>query len=177
MTAQPEGRRPTILHGPYGDEWAWSLDMGPLGMGWHHAETEEKALEAARAQIQKWSRDPAEAIVDRVDVPVQPPRRGGMHDTDGQYTEHKNGEATGTSIDFGGAVPVQGDGEVDGYEAYYRARGSGWSLTVTLSENETWTYAENDYAWPDGGWIHHEVSEENIERAIAAFRARLGETP
>jgi hypothetical protein len=172
---------PKILHGPYGEGWAWNVDLGPgcFVRGWHAAKSETEAMEKAREEIGKWNRDPAEAIVDRVEPPLKPPKMGTTDDdegygTDGQYAEtNMAGEPSGTQISFSGACPVQGTGDVDGYEAYYRARGNGWSLDITLSENECWTYGEADYAWPDGGWIHRDQSIENIERAVTAFRARM----
>lgn len=173
---------PKILHGPYGDGWAWQVDLGPGAFcrGWYAAENEAAALEKAREEIGRWKRDPAEAVVDRVEPPLKSPKLGTGdedergHGTDGEYVEANiAGEPNGTRIAFSGACPVQGDGEVDGYEAYYRARGNGWSLDISLSENECWTYGEADYAWPDGGWIHRDESMENIERAVTAFRKRM----
>lgn len=83
----------------------------------------------------------------------------------------------GIDIQFGGACPVQGDGTVDGRTVYYRSRGSGWQFSVA-PEGSTdalsdmcWEYAEDPYHWPDGGWVHADVSRECIRRAVAKWRA------
>lgn len=83
----------------------------------------------------------------------------------------------GIEIEFGGACPVQGDGTVDGRTVYYRSRGSGWEFSVApigstdaLGAN-CWEYGETPYHWPDGGWVHADVSRECIRRAVAKWRA------
>jgi len=168
---------PKIQHGPYGDdgEWAFKYDLGP-GIhltGWHVAKTEAEALEKARAEVAKWGRDGAAAVVERVEVPLRAPRRGGMDETQGHYHELLD-DGREVDIPFGGACPVQGEGDVGGLEAYYRARGAHWSLTITLSEQESWTYGRPCGAWPDAGWLHRDESIANIAEAVRAFRLRVG---
>lgn len=80
----------------------------------------------------------------------------------------------GFEVSFGGACPVQGDGVVDGFVCYYRARGRSWSLDVACEPE--WSVARTCYVWPDGGWLRAEISRRNIEAAVAEFRAwRAGE--
>lgn len=89
----------------------------------------------------------------------------------------------GIEISFGGACPVQGNGTIDGYVAYYRSRGTGWSLALypagtDLDEypwpkEEVGYYAEEAYAFPDGGWLHADESEANIRKAAGILRAGL----
>ena len=168
-----------ILHGPYGDAWAWNVDLGEghFTRGWHVAESESVAIEKAREEISRWRKNPDDAVVDRVQPPLRHPKTGAAdndadgHLTDGEYIDPGGSERA--SVPFSGACPVQGEGFVDGLACYYRARGNGWSLDVTLSDNECWTYGESDYAWPDGGWIHRDESSANIGKAVTAFRARM----
>lgn len=79
-------------------------------------------------------------------------------------------------LEFGGACPVQGDGKVDGLDAYYRARGTGWSFELTDSSgNVAWSYDSGRvYHFPDGGWLHYSVSQRNIERAVELYYAEKG---
>ena len=166
-----------ILHGPYGSAWAYCvvLDSSMGNMGWHRADDEDSALAKAHRDVERFSIGPSRGVpvVDRVEPPVCEPKTGAAKDdaagplTDGVY------QAEGVELRFGGACPVQGDGEVDGRAAYYRARGGGWSLDVELSDNESWTYGGAPYAWPDGGWLHRDESIANIETAVAAFRSRI----
>lgn len=158
-----------IEHGPYGDAWAYRITVNnSMGcMGWHRAKDEKDALEQAHSDIDKFGLGAydGDAQVERVEVGARSPRTDSHH-THGTYV------AEGVEIPFGGACPVQGEGVLDGLDVYYRARGSGWSLTVTISENENWTFAQSPYAWPDGGWLHREESITNICTAVEAFRAR-----
>jgi len=87
----------------------------------------------------------------------------------------------GIEIDFGGACPVQGMGEVDGHTCYYRSRGRGWQFMVWakgVTEHQInkhgaepiFEYDEDPYAFPDGGWLHRDESIANIRRAVTKFR-------
>ena len=60
-----------------------------------------------------------------------------------------------------GNCPVQSEGTLKTGEWYYfRARGSGWSFTISINEDEWFKckhlfyYVEKDYCeWPDAGWL------------------------
>jgi hypothetical protein len=99
---------------------------------------------------------------------------GGYDGTFGLY------EAEGVSVAFGGAVPIQGDGEVDGHPCYYRSRGEGWSFEVYARGADVsrelpdpiWEYGERRYFFPFGGWVTARVSMACIARAVAKFRER-----
>jgi hypothetical protein len=94
-------------------------------------------------------------------------------------TGDTDGVAAGEGYDvpFGGMCPVQGDGVIDGHPCYYRSRGKGWSLEIYPVGGSLETtpaifeYGEGCYVWPDGGYVRPELSVQNIERAIAKFRA------
>ena len=79
-------------------------------------------------------------------------------------------------IAFSGACPVQGDGMVDGYPCYYRSRGEGWEFCVAATQDgdplddDAFVYHENPYIFPDGGWVHADVSRDCIRRGIEAYR-------
>lgn len=83
-------------------------------------------------------------------------------------------------VNFGGACPVEGIGEIDGHGIYYRSRGEGWSLeiyedTIDIAEENVsgdviWEYGESRYYWPDGGWVSAEVSFANIDKALKLFQ-------
>lgn len=83
----------------------------------------------------------------------------------------------GYDVPFGGACPVQGEGEIDGFPCYYRARGKGWSLEVyevggsVQTSEAIWSTGRTCYVWPDGGYLSAGKSVQNIESAVAAFRA------
>jgi hypothetical protein len=79
-------------------------------------------------------------------------------------------------LDFGGACPVQGYGTIDGRNAYYRSRGTGWSLKIVppgkLIEDGhvEWQYwSGRVYHFPDGGWIHPSVSIANLDHAVTQY--------
>lgn len=86
----------------------------------------------------------------------------------------------GVWVPFGGACPVQGTGEVDGFGVYYRARGESWSLDVydceiegndlPGDEHQVWSYHRREYVGYAGGWIDHRESRRNIEIAVKRFR-------
>lgn len=95
--------------------------------------------------------------------------------TDGAF------DAPGVSISFGGACPVQGDGEIDDYGVYYRSRGETWSLDVydrdvdgdlPGPEHEVWSFSRREYIGYDGGWINADESRRNIGIAVRKFRER-----
>lgn len=78
----------------------------------------------------------------------------------------------GIEMTFGGGCPVQGQGTIDGLECYYRSRGEGWYVEITMPDGLIWEYGECCYVWPDGGWLHWSESERNIRKAAAEFRER-----
>lgn len=89
--------------------------------------------------------------------------------TDGIYL------APGVTVEYGGACPVQGYGQVDGFLCYYRSRGEGWQFHVyregvELFEDDVFVVSERKYHFPDGGWVAPEVSNRCIARAVLAFR-------
>ena len=78
-------------------------------------------------------------------------------------------------IEFSGACPVQGEGDMAGYPCYYRSRGEGWQFYVAAKpdgdplDDDAFCYHENCYAFPDGGWVSAEVSAACIDRGIKAW--------
>jgi hypothetical protein len=84
-----------------------------------------------------------------------------------------------------GACPLQGEGTVDGFAWYFRARGSSWSFEVSDSFSEAdidathyWDRSKN--YWCDEGtygtgydasWMPFSVAWNLIESAIATYRA------
>lgn len=96
----------------------------------------------------------------------------GVEDTEGGVHER------GLDIDFGGACPVQGEGELDGRACYYRSRGEGWQFHVAapgkdhdgIFHEDAWVYADRRYFFPDGGWVDANVSRACIQKAAALFR-------
>lgn len=89
------------------------------------------------------------------------------------------------TIDVGGACPVQGEGTLDGFPIYFRARGEHWAFSiaqnrvhdpVNVSWDEVpgwWTeceYGDNFAA----GWMSGEHSRLCVAAAIAAWRALGG---
>jgi hypothetical protein len=95
----------------------------------------------------------------------------GLH-TDGWLDE------PGLAIAWDGACPVQGEGMVDGRHCYYRSRGEGWQFSVAppggsdedVFADDAWEYSESPYIFPEGGWVHPEVTEAGIRKAVAKFR-------
>jgi hypothetical protein len=139
--------------------------MGELG--WHRADNETEALEKATKDAERFSLgeyDHATTKIERVTTTARCPKTSNVAGAEGHYL------APGVDVPFGGACPIQGEGTLDGFPVYYRARGAGWSLSVTLSDNEEWTYGDAPYAWPDGGWLDAEESVANIRTATEAFR-------
>lgn len=79
----------------------------------------------------------------------------------------------GLVIEWGGCVPVQGHGTLDGYSCYYRARGNGWRLEVdTGPADAIWEFGENPYVWPEAGYIHCSETEKNLRQAVKMWKAR-----
>ena len=88
----------------------------------------------------------------------------------------------GTTIGtVGGQAPVQGDGEVDGYPWYFRARGTHWALSVAEVAGDPvqagwgsqpgWHVACEYGTGPfDASWMPHEEAVEFIGQALAAWR-------
>jgi hypothetical protein len=81
----------------------------------------------------------------------------------------------GYEIDFGGACPVQGTGLVDGHEAYFRARGDGWSLEiyalgVSADDPKAEPIFDHHDAESGASWLAAEKSRAHIETAVALFR-------
>lgn len=84
-------------------------------------------------------------------------------------------------IEWGGQCPVQGHGLLDGREIYYRSRGEGWSLQVAppggdVWDDSAWIFGRQEYFFPDGGWVHPDVTAACIREAVAHWRARDGAT-
>lgn len=85
----------------------------------------------------------------------------------------------GVDIEWSGACPVQGEGTVDGREAYYRSRGEGWQFHVAgpsqdVFADDAFVYEERRYFFPDGGWVAPRVSEACIRRGVLAYRQGAG---
>jgi hypothetical protein len=79
-------------------------------------------------------------------------------------------------IEFGGACPVQGHGIIDGCDAYYRSRGIGWSLEIAPRGKSVdddfveWSYwSGRVYHFPDGGWLHADVTRANLDHAVEQY--------
>lgn len=99
------------------------------------------------------------------------------------YTSNENfgiyADDTGAYVEFCGACPVQGDGEIDGYPCYYRSRGEGWQFHVATMpdgdplDDNTWFYSENKYIFPQGGWVDKSVSLACIKKAVTEWRLAM----
>lgn len=115
-------------------------------------------------------RRPIDMLVGRLTRGARSVKMGNLDATKGCLHEG------GIDVEFGGACPVQGDGEVDGRVVYYRSRGIGWTFSVAPDGSEDalgancWEYAEDKYHWPQGGWVHADVSRECIRRAVSEWR-------
>ena len=89
----------------------------------------------------------------------------------------------GYEVPFAGMCPVQGEGEIDGHPCYYRARGRVWSLEVygpggSAEKSEAiWSTGRACYVWPDAGYLRADLSVQNIEGAVAEFRAWKAANP
>jgi hypothetical protein len=115
-------------------------------------------------------RRPVDNVLAFIARGARPVKKGSLDETHGEIVED------GVNIQFGGACPVQGDGVVDGRDVYYRSRGIGWSFSVAPEGSDdalgpnTWDFEEHKYFWPDGGWVHADVTRECILRAVGAWR-------
>ncbi len=121
-------------------------------------------------RLPEWLRRPVEYAYDHVVHGARPVRKGTFEETSGSLI------GNGIEVLFGGACPVQGEGIVDGRAIYYRSRGTGWQFSVAPEGSDDalgadcWEYGEDPYHWPDGGWVHGEVSRACIRRAVAKWR-------
>lgn len=74
-----------------------------------------------------------------------------------------------------GVCPVQGGGEIDGAEFYFRARGRHWSFTVGPDDAPLFDVEEE---WGDGpydaGYMDLEEAERLIQRCADEFLGRAG---
>jgi hypothetical protein len=87
-------------------------------------------------------------------------------------------------IDFGGMVPVQGEGWVldargNRRDCYYRSRGEGWQFHVAALDGEVfgdgeWVYERYPYMWPEGGYVSARVSCDCIGEALDEWRQAEG---
>lgn len=90
----------------------------------------------------------------------------------GMYSDH------GGEMVFGGACPIQGEGEFDGHPCYFRSRGERWSFEVfdpddlELMMKSIWFYEEREFFWPDGGHLHPDEIRKRIEKALDSWRAQ-----
>jgi len=161
-----------LLITPFRDGVAYkSPTPGTLMLGgWNQDKTEEEAVANAR----KYLPEGTEVIVDHVTVDLPTPKLGGEEDEDG-YGYGCDGvyQAKGVYINFNGACPVQGEGEVDGFGCYYRSRHNGWTLEIKIGGDEPWEYGEWKYVWPEAGWLHRDETMKHIEKAVAKFRERV----
>lgn len=77
---------------------------------------------------------------------------------------------------LGGKCPVQGEGEVDGEEFYFRSRGDSWSMSIggpDVIGEPKWYYEEDYGQWPDAGWISEDEALSFIRKAADLYRASL----
>ena len=184
----------TLFWRRYGDSIEWRADFVPFPIatanghdinGWQSITQREgdpdplyTAAFLAGVRLNSYGGHALEFRICRLLDGRQPPRLGSLNETGGSFDEG------GLTLEFGGACPVQGIGTLDGRVAYYRARGDGWSFEVWaegvdvaddgLPEPEAeWVHDRSGaYAWPDGGWLHHDQSIENLREALAAWRSR-----
>lgn len=68
----------------------------------------------------------------------------------------------GYEVPFAGMCPVQGEGEIDG--------------SAEKSE-AIWSTGRACYVWPDAGYLRADLSVQNIEGAVAEFRAWKAANP
>lgn len=182
----------TLLWRRYGDdiEWTATIDPPPFEnyealFGWQHEQAKERIPDPLYRAVFKLGEkvNNLSIFATSLEIVEQPavrsrPKTGNLDETCGEIHEG------GLDLEFYGACPVQGMGTLDGRVAYYRARGTGWSLEVWaegvdiaddgLPEPESeWLFGDRDaYAFPDGGWLHRDVSITNLRAALAAWRAR-----
>jgi hypothetical protein len=81
----------------------------------------------------------------------------------------------------GGLCPCQGEGTVDGYEFYFRARHGAWTFNISLDPNHDAVAAslgrcerfhrEGDD--PTGGYMEPEVARRIIQQCAEEFHETL----
>jgi len=81
----------------------------------------------------------------------------------------------GVSLDwFGGSVPVQGEGTIDGLPLYFRARGAQWSLDIGRIDGSDrpplWWHVESWGEWPEAGYMPEAIALAMIDKAVALYR-------
>lgn len=179
--------RTKILHGPYGNAWAFLLEFDGGRTAWRRADDEGHALLLAQQRLHAHATYAGtDAVIERCEPPVRCPKlRENLEHaaaSDGCY------EAEGVQVPFHGVAPalllradayatdftIEGAGQLDSHSVTYRAYDSGWSFEVVLGESDKWVYAEQPYAWPDACLLHPDESLSNIAQAVAAFRQRFG---
>jgi hypothetical protein len=183
----------TLLWRRYGDDIEWTVTIDPppcdgydFLFGWQHESADEhvrdplhKALFKLGEKVNNLSLYASPLVVVDGGSARPAPVLGGLEGTAGEIHED------GLDLRFFGACPVQGDGTLDGRFCYYRARGTGWRFSVWaqgvtqtdeygLPEPDAeWFYGEPEaYAFPDGGWLHRDVSIANLREALVAWRKR-----
>jgi hypothetical protein len=123
------------------------------------------------AKVERWLAD-STAEMPEVLCAAPAPNQGLL---DALATTAGQAIGEGYEIDFGGACPVQGTGLVDGHEAYYRARGDGWSLEiyalgVSADDLKAEPIFHHHGADLGASWMPAEKSRAHIETAVALFR-------
>jgi hypothetical protein len=183
----------TLLWRRYGPdiEWTATIDPPPFDgwetiFGWQHESADEhcadplhKALFKLGEKTNQLSLYASPLLVVDGGSARPAPALGGLDDTAGEIYEDD------LDLRFGGACPVQGAGTLDGRFCYYRARGTGWRFSVWPQgvtdtddyglprSDEEWFYGDREaYAFPDGGWLHRDVSIANLREALVAWRKR-----
>lgn len=178
----------TLFWRPYGDEIEWRAEMEPQPFqGYEYLFSWVVAKTLMHAGFDFARRADGLSLFAKVElIRAEGERRRPMPATSYAEGERSDGSLCedGLEIEFGGNVPVQGHGTIDGRICYYRARGSGWSFEVWPAgvawgdsgglpdESPEFAYDRDPYAWPDGGWIHRDESIANLREALAAWKAR-----
>lgn len=85
---------------------------------------------------------------------------------------------TGIDIEFSGGCPVEGVGEVDDAQVYFRSRGTSWSMEFTwedpAGDRQAWEFeGAHKYPWPDAGWLPPDRVREHVREAVTAFRSHI----
>jgi hypothetical protein len=79
---------------------------------------------------------------------------------------------------LGGMCPVQGEGTVDGFPFYFRARGASWSFSVADKDGDPvmngpgedgFHIAEPYGTWPEAGYMDIGIARAIIERSARKF--------
>ncbi len=81
--------------------------------------------------------------------------------------------------DLGGNCPVQAKGTIGGLPFYFRARGSGWSMSVAskkdgdVFDDDSWGYYEDYGDGPyDAGWMENEEAEKFVYESLKRYQTR-----